>query len=121
MPLLDVSDVLDDPDFQTTVVLKRSGGTVGSDGRATYATTTSTIAAVVTAANGMNLARGADGRTSQGSITIHTRQMLYSGEDGTEPDVIEWRGNEWTVVVVNDFSEYGAGFVSATAEIRSVT
>lgn len=121
MPDLDVSDILDDPDFATSFTVKRNVATTGANGRATYTATETPTTGVVTSDAGQNLSRTADARNAVGRIMIHTKFFLYSGEDATEADIIVWRGREWTIIVVNDYSEYGLGFVSAVAEIRSIT
>ncbi len=121
MPSLDVSDVLDDPLFRTDFSVKRSVATVGANGRPAFVETVTPTTGVVTSEAGQNLSRTSDARNAVGRIMIHTKFYLYSGEDGTEPDIILWHGREWTIIVVNDYSEYGLGFVSAVAEIRSIT
>lgn len=121
MPNLDVSDVLDDPDFVTSFTVKRTVVSVGSNGRSSAIETVTPTTGVITSDAGQNLSRTPDARNAVGRIMIHTKFFLYSGEDATDADVIVWRGREWTIIVVNDYSEYGLGFVSAVAEIRSIT
>lgn len=121
MPSLDVSDVLDDPLFRTDFSVKRNVATVGANGRPAFVETVTLTTGVITSDSGENLLRTADARNAIGRIMIHTKFFLHSGENGIEADIIVWREREWTIIVVNDYSEYGLGFVSAVAEIRSIT
>lgn len=112
MPLLDVSDILDDPDFVGTFVLHPSTQVVGSDGRAVNTAMPSvTCAGVVTQGTGDLLGRTPEGDMIHGSITIHTRQELAVG------DVIEYGGRKHTVSIINDWSTYGQGFYMAACEM----
>lgn len=122
MPFLDVSDLIDDPDFSDTITVKRSTATVGANGRSTFAeVVTPDVVAVVTSADGENLSREPDGRMAVGGIMIHTKFRLVPGDGAIEADVIVWNGKEYTIDVVNDYSRYGDGFISAGAKIRTLT
>lgn len=120
MPLLDVSDVLSDPLFKTALTLIRATTTV-VNGRTVRSETTSAFSGVVTSSRGDILARLADGRMRQGSITIHTQTRLVAGQGSTDADEVIHRGQRYTVTNVNDYSDYGAGFIAAEAELKSLS
>ncbi|PIK75263.1 hypothetical protein [Pseudomonas sp. 382] len=119
MALLDVTEVLLDPDFMDMgLVCKRSTQTVGDNGRATNAQSSTTFAGVVTSDKGDILERIAGGERKKGSITIHTMFRLTAG-DGDEiiADVVTWQGRDYTVANVNNYSHFGRGFVAASCDL----
>lgn len=114
MPLLDVSDVLLDPDFvDSSLICARSAQTVGSDGMAVNTATQIPFSGVVTNDTGDQLIRNADGSRIQGSITIHSQFRLIDGVSGFDADVVTWQGRSYVVNNVRDWSTYGQGFVAA--------
>lgn len=121
MPLLDVSDILYDPDFADTLTLTRGVQTVGSNGRTTMAETTSTIIGVVTSNSGDILKRFPDLARVEGSVMVTTPTVLQIADGSTIADRLAWRGSDYTVTAVNDYSSYGAGFVIALCERIAVT
>ncbi|WLW59827.1 hypothetical protein RA224_21665 [Achromobacter aegrifaciens] len=120
MALLDVSDVLLDPDFMDTgLVCNRMAQTIDADGIATNTATAQPFAAVVTSDKGDVLHRNADGSRIVGSITVHTIFRLSDGSAGQDADEIVWQGRTYTVVNVNDYSHFGRGFVCATCDLKT--
>jgi hypothetical protein len=57
--------------------------------------------------------RFAEGSQILGGITITTRTVLIAGETGFDGDQVTWQGNNYYVVNVRNFSNYGPGFISA--------
>lgn len=118
MALLDVSDILLDPDFLTTgLSVERLAQTVGTNGLAVNTPTTSTFAGVVTNDKGDVLERIASGERVFGSITIHTRFRLSDGRAGESADVVTFGGRRYTVAEVHDWSHFGRGFVAARCDL----
>lgn len=119
MPLLDVSDVITDPDFGERVTVQRRSAAAGSNGRPTVQTSSSTISAVVIPQSDLPLQRGPDQQSLPKLIQVHTTFRLRSAstdpQSGIEyqPDLIVWKGDSFQVNRVYDFSSFGAGFVSA--------
>ncbi|WP_186072125.1 hypothetical protein [Burkholderia gladioli] len=124
MALLDVTDVLLDPDFMDTgLICNRMTQATGSDGRAANAANAIPFAAVVTSDSGDILHRNADGSRIIGSITLHTPFRLRDGgpDQTADADEIVWQGATYTVVNVNDYSHFGRGFVCATCDLKPLT
>ncbi|WP_158810463.1 hypothetical protein [Beijerinckia sp. L45] len=127
MPFLDVTDVLKDPDFATTFSVARSATTVGNDGETALTPSTFTgIVGVVTPANSNDLKRMAEVERLTGAIAIHTTFTLMAGgaqTDGTTvtADVVTWNGRQYSIFAVDDWTQFGAGFVRATATMLSLT
>jgi len=120
MPLLDVSDIITDPDFVDTVTVTRTT-VVTVNGRGQRSSRAFPARGVVTSSQGDTLDRQAEGRLRHGSITFHTRTRLYPGQGDTDADEITYRGQRYTVTSVNDYSAYGAGFVAAECELKPLT
>ena len=120
MPLLDVSDVLADPDFATVFDVLRNA-TATSQGKTVLTPTTfSNIIGVVTPATSNELQRMPDTERMAGSITIRTVFRLTSGDAENTADIITWRGRQYTVESLQDWSEFGAGYVEALASALSL-
>lgn len=118
MALLDVTEVLFDPDFMDSgLVCKRSVQAVGDNGRTTTTDTVMQFSGVVTSDKGDILERLAGAERKKGSITIHTTFLLTAGTGNTTADVVTWQGKNYTVSNVNDYGHFGRGFVCATCDL----
>ena len=118
MPLLDVSDVLSDPMFADSATVTRSVVTFDPQtGRTISTETTTAISVVVTSDKGRNLQRNPEAALSTGSIIMHSAFRFTEGGDGLDADVVTWNGRRYTVVTVDDYSRYGAGFTCATCRL----
>lgn len=119
MALLDVSDVLLDPDFMDQLTVARFAISVGLSGVGSRTSTTATFYGVVTSDKGDILERVATGERVKGSITIHTKYRLRDGSGASQTaDEVTFRGQVYTVSQVNDYSHFGQGFVAATCDLK---
>ena len=117
MALLDVTEVLLDPDFIDSMTYLRNAQVVGTNGVATITPPVPVpMYGVVTSRDGDTLTRGPDGEYNEDSITIHTMTRLISGEDDNTADIVMWDGKPYTVMHVNNYSHFGAGFVAADCD-----
>lgn len=117
-PLLDVSDVLLDPEFfDFCLVCYRNVQTVATTGIASNAVTVTRFGGVVTNNAGDLLMRLSEGARIKGSITVHTKFRLTAGADGVGADEITWQGDRYTVSSVGNWSTYGAGFMAVNADL----
>jgi galactose-6-phosphate isomerase len=120
MPLLDVSDIVCDPDFaEMNLFCHRNAQTVGENGIAENTTTTKRFAGVVTNASGKDLRRTAEGEYIYGSILIVTRFHLIDGENGFTADIVQRGkdGDTFTVRNVAPYTKFGRGFVQAICDL----
>ncbi len=118
MALLDVTDIISDPDFMDTgLVCERLVQTIGNNGIATNVQRLMKFSGVITSDRGDILERVVQGERIVGSIMIHSRFRLTDGKAGFTADVVRWNGRRFTVSSVNDYSNFGRGFVCATCEI----
>lgn len=114
MALLDVSEVLLDPDFTNVVTLIKRTATVNEHGETVLAETPCHISAVVQGDNPEVLERLPQGARLSDIITVYTRADLEAESEGGYADVVVWRGKRYQVQdVAEDFMNYGAGFTKA--------
>ena len=117
MPTLDVSDLVLDPDFATTGLIRvRSSEVVGADGIAVQTPAQTTFTGVVTQGSGAVLERLDGSSRARDSILIHTIYPLRESAAGYSADIVIWNGVSYTVSKVNDYSTFGRGFVAATCD-----
>ena len=122
MALLDVSEVLLDPDFMDNgLVCERNTETVNSDGVAVITTEKIPFSGVVTTNEGTRLQREFDLERISGSITIHSIFPLTDGSDGTTADIVQWKNKRYTVTKIDDYGHFGTGFTKAICNIIPVT
>lgn len=114
MPDIDVSDILLDPDFCELLTVTRRAETMVK-GRST--TTPTTISpqpvGVVIPQNDSPMMRGPDQQNLPRLIQVHTPFRLRGASAGYQPDLITWKGADYVVNKVQDFSSYGGGFIQA--------
>jgi galactose-6-phosphate isomerase len=117
MALIDVSEILSDPDFADVLICERIAQTVGEDGIAVNTPSLFTFVGVVTNDAGDQLDRGGGGERMTGNITVHSAFRLQQGAPGFTADIVRFKGRRYTVSQVGDYSHMGAGFVAATCDL----
>jgi hypothetical protein len=105
--MLDVSDVLRDPDLMQTLTVSRAVVGVGDTGRATETVAALSVAGVVAPATDEQLQRLPEGDRSNETIAVYTGTRLTAGDDTHGPDVLAWKGGTYQVKGVWDWSDYG--------------
>jgi hypothetical protein len=123
MARIDVDDIIEDPDFEDDdFEVIRSVETVGTDGRALFLVQAPFASAgVVQPAAGRSLMMLPEGARIQGSIDIWTKEPLRMNDGTYAADVICWHGRSYVVSNVEDFLNYGAGYVRATCTLHKLT
>lgn len=120
MPLIDVTDILSDPDFSEALTIVRRAYTIGDNGRQTITPTTVTPkpAGVVVPKN-LDIFKTPDYQTLPRLITIYSPFMIQgpakSGQKNYLPDYIIWGGDTFIVTAVEVWSHFGQGWVKAEA------
>lgn len=119
MPFIDLSFVTLDPSIAgIPFVVYRRSEEIDDDGRVTTETTPYDAIGGVFPTGSNQLVRDPDRDFSDRGITIITRFRLQLESDGFKPDLVEWpkdSGNLYLVNHINDFSQYGDGFMEAQA------
>ena len=121
MPMLDVSDVLLDPDFCETFTVTRRATTVGTNGRTVTTTTTLTPVGVVTPESPDPFQLETDYEHAKNRLSIITPTELYAATSAYLPDLITWQNSTYVVKRVSIFQSFGSGFFEAEAELQSIT
>ncbi|ASL89039.1 head-tail adaptor [Serratia marcescens] len=118
MPLLDVTEVLLDPDFvDTTLVCHRQIQSRDDDNFTTNTQQDIPFSGVVTVDRSLEARRMAAGQNINGAILIVTQFRLTQGQPGLDADVVTYRGREYRVTFVDPYTAYGSGFVQAHCEL----
>ena len=118
MSLLDVNEVILDPVVggEPFTVLRRRE-TVGDDGRATMITNRLRMVGHISPTAPNSLVREAAFQMQRSSITVITTFPLMgpARDNGHrwQPDVVLWHSSFYVVVDVNDWSNWGRGYIEA--------
>lgn len=118
MPLLDVSEILLDPDFvDMSLVCHRSTQVTDDDGFTKNSTQNLLFAGVVTVDRSLEAKRMEAGQAIGGAILIVTQFRLTQGYQGVDADIVTYQGRKYRVTFVDPYTAYGAGFVQAHCEL----
>lgn len=111
MALLDVSEVISDPLFTTTVTLVRTEEFVNDLGEATWQDAeTRDVSAVVTA-DTKTIERLPDALRRAGTILVRFLVKDFEAFRARGYDAVVWRGRRFVVKDAADYSHFGEGFV----------
>lgn len=124
MPLLDMSDVLMDPDFlDMTLVCHRQIQTRDDDNFPSNTPQDIPFAGVVTVDRSLEAKRMDAGQNINGAILIVTQFRLTQGQpadggrDALDADTVTYSGRDYRVTFVDPYTSYGSGFVQAHCEL----
>lgn len=123
MPDLDVTEILEDPDFADVFTVKRRFSSVSADtGRSVvrerfYAN----IIGTVLAEDPSNQLRTDDSTSIPRNITVVTRFRMLGVGDAAQPDQIIYNGSTYTVQSVKGWNRFGAGFVKVFAQSQKAS
>lgn len=116
MALLDVSEVLLDPDLTTNFNVVRKTVDTDNHGRqiVTEAVTTGVLG-VICSASQNDLERLGDYQTGKRYISIVCQFRLQMTSEGKQADTVQWTGDDYVVLYLDPYPQYGIGFVQAIA------
>lgn len=119
MPWLDASEIVLDGDIagEVITVLRRSQ-TVNDFGEGQIAVTILSAIGSVVPVGSNSLAREEAYQTSGKAIRVITSFRLRNASetaDGSlwQPDLVQWKGGNYLVKSLDDYSQYGAGLIVA--------
>lgn len=110
MAQIDVSDVVLDPDFQDSFTVIRSIETVDGHGRGQLTPTPTLAWGVVQAASGRTMELTPDAVRTNEMLEIWTEYGLQEATDQTQADVVLWKGKQFMVTHVDDWTNWGQGY-----------
>ena len=107
--MLDVSDILEDPDFAQPFDVLRSSGAFVSGGWQNL-TTTVACSGVILPASDQDIALVPEGDRVTGMISVHTTRKLFQTHTGAQPglsDVIVWNGDKYRILKLFPYQDFG--------------
>lgn len=117
MALLDVSNILLDPDFTDVFAVKRREEKIDNYGRVTTNDLIlGGIVGVITSSSPNDLDRKTDYEAATRNISVVCRFRLRGETNGYQPDVVVWHGNNYVVRQIDVYPQFGSGFIQATCE-----
>ena len=103
--MIDVSQLITDPDFCEPFVIRRRIGKWEA-GRF-IATPEDTVNGIVEPTSGDDLEQVPEGDRVSGMMTFYTKQPVYLSQDKQQSDEIIWRGKLYKAVQILDWSRHG--------------
>lgn len=111
MALIDVSELLSDPDFIDPFQVIRRSATVDSKGKNILTESAPIdVEGSVQAGDGDTLKRLPDGAQLSSTITIYTQTPIYADPVGGYGDIILWKGQRYQVENSMPWDNYGGGY-----------
>lgn len=121
MPMLNVMPAVTNLLFQDRVDVYQRCEVVNGYGESTTSRQKFPQVPAVVWPGGQNkLDRRPEAQSTEKVIELVARFSFSMSQDGRQADVIFWKGDEYTVTSVADYSDYGAGFSQAMAMKRPV-
>lgn len=119
--LLDVTDVLADPDLCAAFIVIRGTKGRDSNNRGTV-TPSAPIQAFgsIQPASSRDLIRMPDAESLKGSYVIYTTFALTAGDGTYAADIVQCDGRQFTVVTLDNWA-FGAGYTKAFAQMLDLT
>lgn len=113
---IDVSEILDDPEFALVFAVQRANVSIDDHGRSVIAPVAPFTAVGSVQPEGGELVLTAEGTRVSRWILVVTTTRLQLATETTAADKVLWGGQLYTVRSIDDWSAYGVGFVEARAE-----
>jgi hypothetical protein len=111
---LDISELLEDPDFADECTVIRRRQVVDDNGRSSDVNTTfDSIVMNITPAGRNDVERLDDSQRQLRAIKAITRFRLQGPTIGMNADLVNWQGSMYLVAVVDPYTQFGGGFVEA--------
>lgn len=107
--MIDVSDIINDPDFATRLTVTRSQGVFARGGWQSTSTTL-TVMGVANTSSGNDLEQLEEGDRVTGNMTFYSTQPLYATRAGASAglsDLITYKGDTYRLAKVWDRSANG--------------
>jgi hypothetical protein len=105
--VIDVSEVITDPDFAQPFSILRTTGSFGEGGWIPNASTSIPTYGVITVANEKELDQIPEGDRIKGAMIFHTVTEIRTTNVGGISDQIEWNGDLYKIYQVAPWKDYG--------------
>jgi len=110
MAEIDVSEVLQDPDFLNSFTFIRSVETVDANGRPVFAQTLLSAIGVIQPASGRAMELTPDATRTSEMLEIWTQVGLQEATEETAADIVIWENKHFVPVRNDDFDNWGQGY-----------
>lgn len=114
MALIDVTELLSDPDFMDSVTIIRRSQTVNEYGEAEITETSSVVSVVVQPASPDDMQRLPDSARRRDAIAVWYKGTLSAD---AYPDVIVWQSKRFQVRDSEAYGNWGAGYSKAVCTL----
>jgi len=122
MATLDVSEALDCAEFQTAFSIIRRPYHVNDDGETALDENAAVDATgVIQAASGKDIERLPEALRTHDAIRIYSKVILSSDSAGNYSDIVVYQNLRWQVKIVDDWSNWGTGYVKIIAVMVRAT
>jgi hypothetical protein len=108
--MLDMSEVITDPDFAKEYNVYRSSGYFGEGGWIENDKTTLSVTGPILPTNSKDLQQVPEGDRIIGNMTFYSTIELFetrNGDNKGTSDELEWKGELYKIIKMLDFSDYG--------------
>jgi len=121
MALIDVSELMFDPDFVDSFTIVRRVPTINNYGENTVADTSVAAYGSVQAADGDTAKRLPDGVQLANFITVFTNAVIIADASGRYVDQVIWNSKTYNVFQVVPWNNFGAGWYMVDCELQRAT
>lgn len=117
--MINVSELINDPDFCQTFTVSRYSGT-WQGGKFSTTASVFSVTGVITPMKTKDVAQLPQGDTILGAIEIFspvpllTTRLDPSGESGGTADEVTWKGEVYKILKVDDFTDFGYFYAVGT-------
>jgi len=120
MALVDVTELLEDPDFLDDITVIRRPYTINAYGENVLSEVTYTMQASVQAGSGQLLKRLPDFAQFTDAITVYAKFDFQAASPNGYADLVIWNSKRYNIKVPSDYMNYGDGYTMAIATIEAV-
>jgi hypothetical protein len=111
--VIDISEMMDDPDFVRAYTVSRSSGEFAEGGWVEATPTTLTVYGPVIVSSPEDLQLIPEGDRVSGAMSFYSSERLYRTHKETDPqtsgtsDRITWNGEEYRIAGISPYMDYG--------------
>ena len=125
-PSLSFEDVLSSPEFTDVITVTVNQGVIGAGGLDVVTPSAPVTTWAIVVPGKSNLRRADDGSRVTAYIEVFTAYPLsqgYKTDDASyrDADTILWHGRVYSVMVIEDYSAFGAGWIKAGCDLLPIS
>lgn len=121
MALIDVSELMLDPDFVMTFTIYRRMASVNSYGENVVSESSVSSVGSIQAATAETAKRLPNGVQLSKFKTIFTKAVIQADSAGQYMDQIEWKSQRYNVFQVTPWEDFGAGWYMVDCELQKAS